>query len=221
MKKIVLLMLVAYSNLASAQNNENNCCQITAGNSNKVWIGANNVINVALKGINFNDISIKTEPNMAVKKGKKEGQFVISVTNVGVGSKLKVNAVKNNNNEVIATSEFTVNRIPEPRAVISDTDNLNITPSEFKSNKSISIILRGLDKEVVEEGCEIVSFKYHYIKNMEVKSGNNYGPEFNEKLKDLINSCNSGDKFLFEIIKGKCYGDQASRRLNNISINIK
>jgi len=94
-----------------------------------------------------------------------------------------------------------------------------MTAATFKAHGSLIAMLDNFD---FEARCGVQSFELYYIsKNQDPVSVKNNGAIFSTSTKGIVKRAKAGDIYMFTNVKATCPGDDASRKLNGLTIHIK
>lgn len=217
MAMAILLCVFVLSACTSLAVGSKKVVSVSADKMNKLYIGVDNPITVAVSNTDYKDLKITCEGGGLRVNSAGEGKFIAHVDNPREKAKLIVEG-KDFKQEM----EFRVRRVPTPAPSILFNewdDELHmggkVSASSFKNAKGVVAILENFD---FDARCEIVEYEVTRVPNKQDPirvrhEGSLYQSKGEDRLFDLINMAESNDTYYFDNIKCKCPGDAAARKL--------
>jgi len=183
---------------------------ISASKMNVFYIGVPNPVEVAIAGVNSNNIKVNMTGGSISRSG---GSWVATVNSPG---KAVVTASADG---FTKSADFRVKRIPDPVPKLSKSRGGGMGSGEFKIQPGVFPVLENFD---FDAKCNIAGYRVVRVpKRQDPQVSENPGGKFNGGTQALIKKAVPGDKYFFENIKCKCPGDGAARDLGGMVFNIK
>jgi len=206
-----LVLIVAIGSFAFS-NFENPTVSIALDKMNKLYLGLENPITVAVAGIP--NEQLKVESDYLLLKDLGNGHFNAIASKPGL-AKIKVTAKGHATKEL----DFRVRRIPDPLAKIAGKTGGKITAKAFKESEGVDAILERFEYDAA---CDVKRYTFTYVaKGGEPKESKNIGGKHNELTKSLINQAKSSDIYYIDQVVCQCPGDRASRPINSMVFKIE
>lgn len=193
------------------QSNTEAVLSVAAERMNVLYLGIDNPISVAIAGVPSDQVKVSSRNARLTSVGK--GKYIARVGTPGRAIILV--EAPNYRQEV----EFRVKPIPDPVAVL---------PNSLQKDGEISLskarALTNIDLFIpvdFETGCTVMGFSLIYIprQNNPIQIPNPGGLLTPSSL-NLIQAVDVNDMILFDNIRIKCPGDEASRKINNMAFKI-
>jgi len=179
---------------------------------NVIYMGIDNPVSIAVENFSTQDVSVSSEDVKVIDLGNGNynfkpnhpGKVIINVEPKGMKSQ-----------EIT----YRVKRIPNPIARMGWKTGGSYIASELKKQKGVQAWLEGFDLgKCIVEGFEVtVVYK---DKSKDPISNFQKAGEFSENTKALLETINAGDTVYFDMIKAKCPGDRAGRKINAMIFKI-
>ena len=183
---------------------------ISASKMNVFYIGVPNPVEVAIAGVNSNNIKVNMTGGSI---SRANGAWVATVNSPG---KAVVTASADGFSK---SADFRVKRIPDPVPKLSKYRGGGMGSGEFKVQPGVFPVLENFD---FDAKCNIAGYRVVRVpKRQDPQVSENPGGKYNGGTSALIKKAVPGDKYFFENIKCKCPGDNAARDLGGMVFNIK
>jgi hypothetical protein len=178
---------------------------VAATKMNVLYVGLDNPISVAVPGIANDKVSISISGGNIVSKGN--GNYFITVPSEIISKTVDINVFYTNESgqKLSAGSySFRVMGVPVPRSYIVGASSSGPTlKGELVSVGKVIAYLEGF----AFEGVGFTVDSYTITQSSSAKTIQVKGNLFTQEVKDLINSCKSGDKLYFDDIKASGLGN--------------
>ncbi len=217
MKHLLTLFLSISLTAANAQLKS---VSISADKMNVLYVGIDNPVTIAVAGINSNDIDVSVIGLDGVSISGENARYIVRASQqTGYNQFCSVPVKDKKSGQIYGSFPLRVKRIPDPQARLSGRTDGNISAGEMKVQNGIMAVLENFD---FEAKCQISSYELMYIANVgDPVVSINAGAAFSPQTKKLIEAAQSGDVYIFKVVKGRCPGDVAGRMLNPLVFTIK
>ncbi len=214
---IMCICFLSIAACASLNTSKNKVVSISADKMNVLYIGVDNPITIAISNMDYKNVTVQGEDEyIKVIPQKEIGKYIVRVSKPG-NRKIFVKG-KNIEEEIV----FRIKRVPDPIASFSAERNESsgsIGSSAFKNKNKIHAALLNF---VFDATCEVKEFELTRVPKAKDPSRiHNHGNVFSDRTKKLIDQAATGDVYYFDMIKAKCPGDAAGRKLNSMVWQIK
>lgn len=190
-------------------------CVIGSDNMNVIYIGIDNPMSILTKGLDTKKITVSAQGSGVVIKQTDDYHYTATATTPG-------DALFTVTGEGGFSQSFTyrVKRIPDPEIRLGNLPRRNrISPGLFREQTMLTAICPNVPPAI---SFKVVSFdvaKKSAGKVVDVLSNN--GAHFNDEVRRLMAKAKPGDTFVFENVKAKFDGEQASRPCGDLEFQIK
>lgn len=181
---------------------------------NVFYAGLDNPVSILVRGVPENEVRITTSENLTIKK-ETGLSYTVRAGTPGEGSiTLSGGRLKP------VTFQYRVKRIPDPVPLLGAArGSCLLGNGEFKAQGGIAAVWENLD---IEARCDMVSYRVvHLRKNVLMAEATNNGARFEPEVRAIVDEARSGDVYIFDEIKTRCPGDQATRNLGSLTFVIK
>ncbi len=183
---------------------------ISASKMNVFYIGVDNPVEVAISGVNSNNINVNMQGGTISRAG---GAWNVRVTKPG---KATVTASADG---FTKSAEFRVKRIPDPVPKLSKSRGGAMGSGEFKVQPGVFPVLENFD---FDAKCDIAGYRVVRVpKRQDPQVVVNRGGKYSGEAQSLIKKATPGDRYFYEDIKCKCPGDPAPRDIGSMVFNIR
>ena len=183
---------------------------ISASKMNVFYIGVDNPVEVAIAGVNSNNINVNMTGGQISRSG---GGWNARVSSPG---KAVVTASADGYSK---SSDFRVKRIPDPVPKLGKNRGGSMGSGEFKIQPGVFPVLENFD---FDAKCDIAGYRVVRVpKRQDPQVSENPGGRYNGGTQALVKKAVPGDKYFFENIKCKCPGDNAARDLGGMVFNVR
>ncbi len=183
---------------------------ISASKMNVFYIGVDNPVEVAIAGVNSNNISVNMSGGTISRAG---GAWSARVSKPGTAT------VTASADGFTKSAEFRVKRIPDPVPKLSKSRGGGMGSGEFKVQPGVFPVLENFD---FDAKCDIAGFRVVRVpKRQDPQVVVNRGGRYSGEASSLIKKATPGDRYFYEDIKCKCPGDPAPRDIGSMVFNIK
>ncbi len=189
-------------------------CNVAAVKMNVFYIGVENPVAISAAGVPSAQLKVDASGGGITLSKKDGGSYIATVTTPG-----ECNINLSGGGLTPTPFKFRVKRIPTPIPMLSDKRGGAMPNGIFKAQQGVIPVLENFD---FEAKCQIQSFNLVYVApRQDAKIEVNTGGRFAPNTLALIQKAKPGDRYLFELIKGRCPGDPAPRDLGDMSFQIK
>jgi len=116
------------------------------------------------------------------------------------------------------TFEYRVKKIPDPVVHLNKRRQETMSVSEFRAYQGLIPFLEKFD---FKARCSVMGFEVSRVpKRGDAEFVKNKGGRYSASTQAVINGAKRGDTFYFDLVKGKCPGDDHGRKLNGFSVRI-
>ncbi len=188
---------------------------VSASKMNVFYIGVDNPVEIAVAGVNSNNIKASCSGG-GCNMSKAGGAYNVRVSSPGDAT------ITAGGDGFSQKFKFRVKRIPDPVASFNPNkreDSGSMGNGSFSARQGIVAALLNFD---FEAKCQIQGFELTRVpKRQDPQRAMNSGPRYSGKVANLVKAAKPGDIYYFDNIKGKCPGDSAGRKLNSMVWQIK
>jgi hypothetical protein len=181
---------------------------------NVLYIGLDNPVDISVPGVAAADLRISTDNGTLVKQ--PDGTFTARVVIPGRAI-VKVDAMVNGKLTAMGTQEFRVKKIPTPQSTVDGVSQGGPASQQFITQRQ-SIVPK-LDDFVYDVPFQVISFNCSIRKGSEISKAENYGPVFNEKVRNLVKTLKAGDAFFIDDIMVR-FPNQEVRKIAPIAFQV-
>ncbi len=215
---LMLLLVGSVSLLAfQAIRNSQPVLSISSDKMNTIYIGIENPMTVAVEGIENKGVQVTSDEVEIRPNGY--GQYIVTATKEGQAT------IKVVTNSFEKEMLFNVEKVPSTKLEFKhprrNSHTVLMTLEEFKALKEFKTEFNeqlGFDCEIIEYTLE----RNNYTDDIEKEvMGKSSIIDENPKVKALINETKKGDVFYLKDTKVICPGDDESRKLSWIRIDIR
>lgn len=218
MALIIVLCVFILSACTSLAIGEKKVVSVSADKMNVLYIGVDNPITLAVSNTDYKDLKITCEGGGLEVTPVGDGKYIARV-NKPLHAKLIIEG-KGFKEEM----NFRVKRVPTPvpslltEAEFNDPSLIewahtggNINAEQFKTHKGVISVLENFE---FEAECKIEYYELTRVPAREdaIRTMNN-SSEFKGRSLNMIQEAKEGDTYYFDMIKCKCPGDAASRKM--------
>jgi hypothetical protein len=180
---------------------------------NVVYVGVENPCRIFVTNVPSQHVEV-TSDNENLEIIEKEGGFYTLIASKPGAAKITVSA-----GYYEETYDIRIKYIPNPIAKLGIKDGGNVGIYEFKAQGGIGAWLIDFD---FDTRCAIESFAMTRIaKDGTQETVENKGARFREAATLLQQKAQSGDIYIFENVRSRCAGDNASRSINSLVFRIE
>ncbi|MEI2695417.1 MAG: GldM family protein [Saprospiraceae bacterium] len=189
-------------------------CNVAAEKMNVFYIGVDNPVAISAAGIPSNQLTVSASGGGINMNKQGGGKYIATVSTPGEAT------ITLSGGGLQATGfKFRVKRIPTPIPMLSDKRGGAMPNGVFKAQQGVIPVLEGFefDAKCTIQGYNLVRVAPRQDAQIVANTGGRFSPQASA----LINAAKPGDRYLFELIKGRCPGDAAARDLGDMSFQIK
>ena len=185
---------------------------VSADKMNVFYLGVDNPLSVSAAGVPSDQVKVNGE---GVKLTKlSNGKYNVKPLRAG-----NAKIVVSGGGLDATTFEYRVKRIPDPVVHINKTKTETMSVSEFKAYRGLIPFLENFD---FKARCKVAGFEISRVpKRGNAEFAKNSGGSYTSSTQAIINNARRGDTYYFDLVKGKCPGDEFGRKLNGFSVRIK
>lgn len=187
---------------------------VSADKMNVLYIGVENPLTISAAGVSSNALNVSGTGGGIQLTNNGGASYTAKVTTPG---ETKINI---SGGDLPPTSKmFRVKRIPDPVPMIGGHQGGGFGTGAFKAQSGIYAALQDFD---FDAKCSIVSYQLVYIpRGADARTQPVTGGTYNAEAKSLVSQAKPGDRYSFEQIKSRCPGDNVSRTLPSMMVNIQ
>ena len=185
---------------------------VAADKMNVFYIGVDNPITVTAGGVSSNDVRVTGSGPIQVTG--RYPKYVVKPTGSGAAS-ISVTA----KGKSLTKADFRVKKIPDPVAKLGNNEEGTLGNGAFAAQGGLAAFLEDFD---FDARCNIVGFTMTRVaQRQDPVTITNPGARFNADGQRLARAAKPGDTYYFRNVKGKCPGDQITRKLNSLVFEIR
>jgi gliding motility-associated protein GldM len=190
---------------------------VSATKMNVFYIGVDNPVAISAAGVPSNQVQVSMSGagggsisrnsdgtfNVTVKQQTKKDEYAyVNVGAPGLSDK----------------KEFRVKRIPNPVAMLSNSNGGVMNSGEFKAQRGLFAVLENFD---FDAKCEIIGYRLVRVpRRQDPIIGTNKAGQYGAECKGIVDQAKAGDTYYFEDVKAKCPGDASGRDINQLVFKI-
>lgn len=190
---------------------------VSAAKMNVLYKGVDNPVEVSAAGISSNQINVSFEGPGQIKRNS-DNTYTLHLDNSakqGTQGTIVVSASGN----APTRKQFRIKAIPDPMPRLGSIKENTVGNGEFKAQLGIAAILDNFD---FDARCDIAGFKVTRVaKGEDIVEVLNAGSRFTNETASIIARAKPGNIYFFSGIRCKCPGDEASRKLGDITVSIQ
>ncbi len=187
---------------------------VSADKMNVLYIGVENPLTISAAGVSSNALNVSGTGGGISLTPQGGAAYMAKVTTVG---EAKINI--SGGGLPPTTKMFRVKSIPDPVPMIGGQMGGAFQTGAFKAQQGIYAQLKDFD---FDAKCSIVSFQLVYLpRGSDAKTQPVTGGTYNGEAKAMVNQAKPGDRYSYEQIRTRCPGDQGSRSLPSLMVNIQ
>jgi gliding motility-associated protein GldM len=224
MKKIVLILALAFSIPATAQNVKNAVFNVSKANKTIAvsptkmavfYIGIDNPIDIAICDMPAKYITATVDSGEVENKG--DGQFVVRINKVITATKVNIFESYNGKTTKIGERAFRVKKVPDPYPTIGGIQSGIISKGVLMASGFLAAKTDNFDFDIT---FKIISFTFYVnVKGDLIEESCTSGNMLTASMLSKISRATSGTKIYFEDIKA-VGPDGIIRTLSPINIKV-
>ncbi len=189
---------------------------ISAAKMNVLYKGVDNPIEVSAAGTSSNQINVSLDGPGSIKRNADNTYTVNLLNTARAGTKCFINVSAGG---ASSKREFRIKAIPDPIPRLGAVKTNKLGNGEFKAQLGVGAHLDNFD---FDAKCDIVGFNLiRTSKGEDLMEVTNVGPRFSGEAARVINMAKPGNTYVFTNIRTRCPGDEVSRPLSDIFIQIQ
>ncbi len=190
---------------------------VSASKMNVLYKGVDNPIEVSAAGISSNQINVSFDGPGTIKRNS-DGTYTVNLQNAARHG-TKGTVIVSAGGAGGTRKEFRIKAIPDPIPRLGGVKTNKLGNGEFKAQLGVAAILENFD---FDAKCDIVGFNLiRTAKGEDLMEVVNAGARFGGEAARIIGMARPGNTYVFTNIRTKCPGDEISRPLSDIFIQIQ
>lgn len=189
---------------------------VSAAKMNVLYKGVDNPIEVTAAGVSSNQINVSFDGPGTIKRNS-DGTYTVNLATSarpGTSGTVVVSAGGGGTTKKV----FRIKSIPDPTPRLGNIKENNVGNGEFKAQLGIGAFLDNFD---FDAKCDIAGFNViRSARGEDLMEALNPGSRFGGEAARLISLAKPGNYYIFQNIRCKCPGDEANRKLGDISVKI-